>query len=90
MAIIKSAKRNIRSSARKAVYNSRRNKAMKEAIKEVKTLVATKDKKAVTEMLSKAYKAIDKAAKTNLIKKNAAARKKSRLAKSVAKTSPQK
>ena len=86
MAIIKSAKRNIRSSARKAVYNTRRNKAMKDAIKEVRNLIVAKDKKVSAEALSKAYKAIDKAAKTNLIKKNTAARKKSRLAKAIKKT----
>ena len=86
MAIIKSAKRNIRSSARKAVYNTRRNKAMKDAIKEVRNLIVVKDKKVSAEALSKAYKAIDKAAKTNLIKKNTAAHKKSRLAKAIKKT----
>ena len=85
MAIIKSAKRNIRSSARKAVYNSRRNKAMKEVVKEVKTLAVAKDKKGAETLLAKAYKAIDKAAKTNLIKKNTASRKKSRLAKAIKK-----
>ncbi|OIO30220.1 30S ribosomal protein S20 [Candidatus Nomurabacteria bacterium CG1_02_43_90] len=85
MAIIKSAKRNIRSSARKAVFNARRSKAMKETIKDVRTLVVTKDKKAAEGLLAKAYKAIDKAAKTNLIKKNTAARKKSRLAKAIQK-----
>lgn len=85
MAIIKSAKRNIRSSARKAVYNSRRSKAMKEAVKDVKTLVVAKDKKAAEAKLAAAYKAIDKAAKTNLIKKNTADRKKSRLAKAIKK-----
>lgn len=83
MPITKSAKRAIRSSERKMVYNDRRKKAMKEAVKETKTLLSAKDKKAVQEMLSKAYKAIDKAVKTKLIKKNTAARKKSRLAKFV-------
>lgn len=85
MPIIKSAKRNIRASARKAVYNARRSKAMKEVVKEVRTLVVAKDKKSAETLLSKAYKAIDKAAKGNTIKKNAAARKKSRLAKAIGK-----
>lgn len=87
MAIIKSAKRNIRGSARKAVFNTRRSRAMKDVIKEVRTLVASKDKKNAEALLSKAYKAIDKAAKGNTIKKNAAARKKSRLAKAIKKIS---
>ncbi len=85
MPIIKSAKRNIRSSARKAVYNTRRSKAMKEVVKEVRTLVTAKDKKAAETLLSKAFKAIDKAAKGNTIKKNTASRKKSRLAKAIKK-----
>lgn len=85
MPIIKSAKRNIRGSARKAVYNARRSKAMKEVVKEVRELVSSKDKKSAEALLSKAYKAIDKAAKGNTIKKNTADRKKSRLAKAVKK-----
>ncbi len=80
MPITKSAKRAIRGSLRKKVYNDRRKKTMKDVTKEVRTLAAAKDKKAAQELLSKAYKAIDKAAKTKLIKKNTAARKKSRLA----------
>ncbi len=79
MAITKSAKRNIRSSARKHVYNERRKKTMKEIIKEVKSIVSQKDKKDTDGILAKAYKAIDKAAKTGVIKKNNAAHKKSRL-----------
>ncbi len=85
MAITKSAKRAIRGSQKKKVYNDRRKKTMKEVVKEVKTLVLAKDKKTAQEALSKAYKAIDKAAKTNLIKKNTAARKKSRLSKMIKK-----
>ncbi len=85
MAITKSAKRAIRGSEKKKVYNDRRKKTMKEAVKEVKALAVTKDKKAAIELLSKAYKAIDKAAKTNLIKKNTASRKKSRLVKMIKK-----
>ena len=85
MPITKSAKRNIRSSERKNVFNARRTKAMKEVVKEVKTLVSAKNKKAAQEMLSKAYKAIDKAVKTNIIKKNTASRKKSRLSKMIKK-----
>lgn len=87
MPIIKSAKRNIRSSARKAVYNARRSKAMKEVVKDVRTLVSAKDKKSAEGLLSKAYKAIDKAAKGNTIKKNTASRKKARLAKAIKKIS---
>ncbi len=85
MPITKSAKRNIRGSEKKKVYNDRRKKAMKEVVKEVKTLALAKDKKTAQAILAKAYKAIDKAAKGNTIKKNTASRKKSRLAKMIKK-----
>ncbi|MDD5152561.1 MAG: 30S ribosomal protein S20 [Candidatus Pacebacteria bacterium] len=85
MAIIQSAKRAIRGSERKRVYNERRSKAMKEVVKEVKALATAKDKKSAQALLAKAFKAIDKAAKTNFIKKNTASRKKSRLAKMIKK-----
>lgn len=79
MPITRSAKRNIRGSSRKHVYNERRKKAMKDVVKEVRGLAGAKDRKSAEKLLSKAYQAIDKAAKTNLIKKNTASRKKSRL-----------
>lgn len=87
MAITKSAKRAIRGSEKKKVYNDRRKKTMKEVVKDIKTLVSSKDKKSAQEKLSAAYKAIDKAAKTNLIKKNTASRKKSRLSAMIKKLS---
>ncbi len=85
MAITKSAKRAIRGSEKKKVYNDRRKKTMKEVVKEVKALVVAKDAKTAEALLAKAYKAIDKAAKGNTIKKNTASRKKSRLAKMIKK-----
>ncbi len=70
---LQNAKKALRVSARKRVLNDRRRRAMKVAVKSVK---ATK----TAEELSKAYQAIDKAAKRGVIKKNTASRKKSRLA----------
>jgi small subunit ribosomal protein S20 len=84
MAITKSAKKAIRGSERKRVFNLRRTRTMRETMKEVRTL-ATKGSEEVGALLSKAYQAIDKAAKRGVIKKNTAARKKSRLALFVAK-----
>lgn len=80
MAITKSAKKAIRSSARKRVFNVRRKRAMLEAVKQVKRLATNKDVKNAAKELAAAYKAIDKAAKRGVINKNTAARKKSRLA----------
>ncbi|MCR4330678.1 MAG: 30S ribosomal protein S20 [Patescibacteria group bacterium] len=87
MPIIRSAKKALRVSLRKKVVNDKRRKDMKEAIKEIKVL--TRDKKSVEAKtsLSEAYKAIDKAAKRGVIKKNTAARKKSRLSAMIKKAS---
>ncbi len=85
MPITDSAKKALRSSAKKKVFNIRRQKALDSAVKEVKKLVKAGDSKDVATALSKAYKALDKAAKNNTISKNTASRKKSRLSKLVKK-----
>ena len=83
MPIIKSAKKALRGSQRKKVFNLRRKKAMKTAIKTTQSLVADKKKKEADAQLSIAYKAIDKATKRGVLKKNTAARKKSHLARTI-------
>jgi small subunit ribosomal protein S20 len=75
---LQNAKKALRVAARKRILNDRRRRAMRVAVKSVKISNATED-------LSKAFQAIDKAAKRGVIKKNAASRKKSRLTKAVAK-----
>lgn len=87
MAITKSAKKAIRVSLRKRAINLRRSRAMRQAMKDVRISTDSKniDEARAREKLSLAYKAIDKAAKKGVIKKNTAARKKSRLAKRFAK-----
>jgi small subunit ribosomal protein S20 len=84
MPIIKSAKKALRGSKRKKVYNDRRNKAMKLAVKDVKKNIVAKSGDLKLK-LNEAYQAIDKAAKRGVIKKNTAARKKSRLVKLIKK-----
>jgi len=76
---IQSAKKAMRQSAKRRVVNDTRRRAMKESIKGVKKTAMTDAKKAQSD-LSRAYQAIDKAVKRGVIKKNTAARKKSRLA----------
>ena len=83
MAITKSAKKAHRASLRKHVFNVRRKRALTETTKVVKKAIGT-DVKEAEKSLAAAYKAIDKAAKTGFIKKNTASRKKSRLAKAIA------
>ncbi len=80
MAIIKSAKKAIRSSKRKFVMNLRRRRAVHDTVKAARATAGKPRKEQETE-LSLAYQAIDKALKRGIIKKNTAARKKSRLSK---------
>ncbi len=79
MPITKSAKKALRQGERKKVFNLRRKKKVEDAVKSVKRLVKEGKVKEANSLLPKAYSALDKAAKGNTIKKNTAARKKSRL-----------
>lgn len=79
MAITKGAKKAYRSSLRKRAFNIRRKAALHDVVKEVKSTIQGGDVKAAAELMPKAYKAIDKAAKRGVIKENTASRKKSRL-----------
>ena len=83
MAITSSAKKAIRSSARKHVFNLRRKDALRDTTKELLKKLAAKDVKGAETLLPSAYKAIDKAAKRGVIKGNTADRKKARLAAAV-------
>lgn len=87
MPITKSAKKALRQSKKRRIQNLRRLKAMKGIIKNIRKLVLENKKEEALKLLPKAYKAIDKAAKVGVIKKNTAARKKSRLTKSITKGS---
>jgi len=80
MANTKSAQRRTRNSARKRLLNRFQKIGVKRAIKD---LLKTTDYNLAKEKLPKVYSAIDKLAKRNVIHKNNAANKKSRLAKYV-------
>lgn len=80
MAITSSAKKAIRSSARKRVFNLRRKDALRDTTKALTKALAAKDAAGAEKLLPAAYSAIDKAQKRGVIKSNTAARKKSRLA----------
>ena len=77
MANTSSAKKANRAEARRRIFNLRRLKTMRDAVKDIQKSTDAKD-------LPKAYQAIDKAVKRGVIKKNTAARMKSRLSKKVA------
>ena len=78
---IKSAKKALRQTAKRARKNSQKMDSLKSSIKTYKKALSAEDKEVIKKSLSDAYKALDKASKTNLIKKNKARRLKSRLAK---------
>lgn len=85
MAVTKTAKRAIRSAANRKVVNDKKKKTMKESVKLTRSLILQKDKKGSEKNLPATFAALDKAAKRGIIKKGTADRKKSRLAKAVAK-----
>lgn len=84
MAITEGAKKAHRASLKKRVFNVRRSRTLKAELKETNELIAAGDVKGAEAKLPTTYKAIDKAAKRGIIKKNNAARKKSRLAAAIA------
>jgi len=85
MPITTSAKKALRGSKRKQVFNSRKKDQVYKTVKKFKKLVAAKSVAEAEKMFPQIQKVLDKAAKTGLIKKNAAARKKARLSKMVVK-----
>lgn len=87
MAITKSAKKAGRASLKKRVFNLRRLSALKSTVKDIHKSISTKNVEDAKSKLSEAYKAIDKAAKRGIIKKNTANRKKSRLVKAIKRAS---
>lgn len=100
MPIIKSAKKRVRVAKKATVRNSKTKRSLRTALKAFQTALTSGDKKKIADAQSKAYKAIDTAAKKNILHKNKASRKKSQLsakvkaagvtAKDVAKKAPTK
>ena len=78
MAITSSAKRAIRVAKHRRAFNLLRDNAMKTSVKGFRKLVAGGKYPEAEKALPSLYKALDKAAKRGVIKKNTAARKKSR------------
>lgn len=81
MPIKKSAKKALRQSKKRRIRNLKKTKEMKDAIKKIVKLANEKKTDEAKKILPLAYKAIDKAVKTGILKKNAGGRKKSRLMK---------
>ncbi len=81
---IKSAIKRVKVNAKKNLRNRMVKSSMKTTIKKFDTAVASDAKQAVV-LLDASYSALDKAATKGVIHKNAANRKKARLAKRLAK-----
>lgn len=86
MAITRAAKKALRQSIRRKAGNLVHKNKMKSLVKEARLLVSQKRIKEVKELLPQIYKALDKAAKANVIKKNTASRMKSRITKLITKS----
>ncbi|MDP2930403.1 MAG: 30S ribosomal protein S20, partial [bacterium] len=85
MPITNSAKKALRQSQRRRKHNLVYKNKIKELEKSIKRFLASKDAAKAGEILSQLYKTLDKAAKENVIKKNTASRKKSRICRMVSK-----
>jgi len=83
MPITKSAKKALRQNITRRDKNNKQKKSLKITIKNYVKLVESKEKDKASENLKLVFKALDKAVKTNLIKKNKASRLKSRLSKKI-------
>lgn len=81
MPIIKSAKKALKQSIKRRKLNLSKKEKIRDIVKKIKKLKAQGKKEEAEKLLSLAYKSFDKAAKAGVIKKQAASRKKSRLAK---------
>lgn len=83
MPIKKSAKKALRQSLKRKAKNLIPKNKIKNLLKKVRNLVIGKKFEEAKKNLPQVFKLLDKAAKTGLIKKNTAARKKSRITKLV-------
>ncbi len=81
----KSAKKALRVSERKRVFNLRKKNNLKKSLKDFRVAL-TKTQKEAEEKLSEVFSALDKAVKRNLLHKNKASRKKASSYSSLLKT----
>ncbi len=86
MPITQSAKKALRQNVRRRRENLKRKEAYKKAVKDFRKLVTAKKIDEAKSHLTKVYQALDKAAKSNVIKKNKASRLKSRLSHLIARS----
>lgn len=85
MANTKSAKKASRQIARRTVINKSRRSHLRTAVRKVEEAIASGDRSAALAAMAKAEPAIIRAAQKNVVHRNAARRKVSRLAHRIAK-----
>lgn len=85
MPIIKSAKKSLRQNKKRRLRNLKQKNKIKELLKKFQLLISENKIKEANSLFPQIQKSLDKAVKTNLIKKNTASRKKSRLSKRTSK-----
>ena len=85
MPITSSAKKALRASSRKRVYNLRTKAAIDVPMKKFQQLISAKKVAEAKALVPALYKALDKGAKRKYIKANAAGRYKSRIMKALKK-----
>ena len=79
--ITKSAKKALRQNPKRRARNIQKKEKIKSLIKLIRKLVSQGKVEEAKKLLPEIYKGLDKATKSGLIKKNTAARKKSRITK---------
>lgn len=83
MPITKSTKKRLRQNPKRRAVNAKKSSEIKKLLKEAAGLISENKASEAEKMLPKIYQALDKAAKRGVIKKNTAARKKSRIIKRI-------
>ncbi len=79
MANTYSALKRVRQTERRTEFNRQNRTRLRHQIRAMRKAIASKDAKAVADLLPKTFSLIDRSAKTGIIKKNTAARYKSKL-----------
>ena len=81
MPIKEASKKDLRKSKKRAARNKKVTIAAKVLIKKARKAIVAQEKETALELINKTIKTVDKAAQKGIIKKNTAARAKSRLMK---------
>lgn len=87
MPITSSAKKALRASKKKRVFNLRHKAQVEKVMKDFRKFITAKNKASAEKLIPSFYQSLDKAAKTGYLKANTASRLKSRAAAALKKLS---